>query len=261
MSSFGSSPKFNPEDPSNGKPNDPCRPSLGRCDGAETERAAEQQKHHPLSPRDESVGSFDDCEFPLVKDFCHGAEVPREDNSPEQSGSKSHISPVRPAELHQICLLDLLAEGREVPGPVLVNTVSAPYDSSIQLLDFSELVATLGRLHFFGSGGVGPVFVASRWAEAFEAIDLSLDPQRDMICKHSLVDIAVAAQKAPSDDFFCAKVRSALVAFIEARTHLDRLAAYGISSWNSDAVGQLDQFLSSAILKAGIRLGASRRPS
>jgi hypothetical protein len=261
MSSFGSSPNSTPEDPSDRKPNKPCRPSLDRCHGAEVERAAERQNDQPLSPRNEGGGSVGDCEFPLVRDFCHGTEVPGERNSAGQAGSQSHISPVRAAELHQICLLDLLAEGREVAGPVLVRTVPAPYDSSIQLLDFSELVATVGRLHFFGSGGGGPGVAPSRWARAFEAIDLSLDPQRDAVCRYSLADIAVAAVKAPSDDSFCGKVRSALVAFIEARTHLDRLAACSIPSRDPEVVGQLDQFLSSAILNAGMRLGASRRPS
>jgi hypothetical protein len=154
MSSF-SSHNPTPEGPSDRKPNGPLGSSLDRCHGSEIVREVEHQNDTPLRTRDERVGSFDECAFPLVRDVCHGAEVQAVGQSPDQRGSQTHMSPVRTAELHQLCLLDLLIPGGEVPGSGLVKAVPAPYDSSIQLLDFSELVATVGRLDSFASGATG----------------------------------------------------------------------------------------------------------
>ena len=258
MSSFGTNHNPTPDDPAGQKSNVPFRFSLDGCHGAEVGRSAEPQNETPRSARGEGGGSFDECEIPPVRDFCHGAEVQDVSRSHEQRDSTSDRSPLCAAELHQLCLLDLLSPGGDGSGSLLVKSVSATYDSTIQLLDFSELVATLGRLDSFACGSGGAVVDPSRWAEAFEAIDLSLDLQGDAMCRASLVDLAVSGIKARSDDSFSLKVREALIALVEVRTHLDRLAALGLAPFDLDTVGQIDEFLSSAILHAGVRLGARR---
>jgi hypothetical protein len=139
-----------------------------------------------------------------------------------------------------------------------VKAVPATYDPTIQLLDFSELAVMVGRLDSFVSAGTGLVINPSRWAATFEAIDLSLDPEGDALCRASLADLAVSGIKARSDDSYGLNVREALLVLVQVRAHLDRLAALGISSFDPDAVDQLDDFLSSAILHAGARLGARR---
>jgi hypothetical protein len=258
MSSFANNHNSTPDDPNGQKSDVPFRSSLDGCHGAEVGRSAESQNETPRSARGKGGGSFDECEIPPVRDFCHGAEVQDVSRSREQRDSKSARGPIRAAELHQLCLLDLLTPGRDGSGSLLVKAVPATYDSSIQVLDFSELVSMVGRLDSFACGSGGAIVEPSRWAAAFEAIDLSLDPQGDALCRASLADLAVSGIKVRSDDSYGLNVREALLVLVEVRAHLDRLAALGILPFDPDAVGQLDDFLSSAILHAGVRLGARR---
>lgn len=256
MSSFANNHNPSPDDLAGQKPTVPSSSSLDGCHGAEVGRSEEPQNETSRNASGQGRGPFDECEIPSVRDFCHGAEVQDVSRPHEPTDSKSDRSPIRAAELHQLCLLDLLTPGRDGAGSFLVKAVPAPYDSTIQLLDFSELAVTIGRLDSFVSAGTGLVISPSRWAATFERIDLSLDPEGDALCRASLADLAVSGIKARLDDSYGVNVREALLVLVHVRAHLDRLAALGISSFDPDAVGQLEDFLSSAILHAGVRLGA-----
>lgn len=230
-------------------------PFLDRCHGSEIERHHERPAEPERCLEPAKPLSLDEGHLPNGRDFCHGAEVRDTSLAANARGDGAAQRLARSVEWHELCILDLVHTGGVNSGGLLVKVVPAPYDESVQVLDFSALVSVIGRLDGFAAASGGAVAMPSAWAATFDAIDGSLDPRRDDVCRDSLSALAGAFAGNDGGESFGAQVKSALGALLEIRAHLERLSALPFSPFDSEVVEQLSQFFSTAIHQAGVRLG------
>ncbi len=115
-------------------------------------------------------------------------------------------------------LCDLVDPAPTATSPVRI--LPAPYNQESLLLDFgnlSSLLRSLPAIHTLRTGLLNP----SEWADAFEGINLALDPTNDVLPRatiHHVIDWHERIDDCSSGDSYLAEVHRAAVAL----TRLDR---------------------------------------
>jgi hypothetical protein len=94
----------------------------------------------------------------------------------------------------ECCLLDLI-------DGALVKKIAAPYNSSVELIDFSGLVELFDRLDTLRTTGLEGVLAYEwyppAWARSFEDINLAFGATEDSFSSHSLAQLREVDTNAP----------------------------------------------------------------